>query len=110
MTSETTGHAHHCWQCDLVIERGEFDCDLDEDHDFADCEYCITEEIVSATFRRCYEEHPDRGEDPALAIDSAQETAAQRIPPGMTGTFDDVTLTFTADRPDRPRGAPGRQA
>lgn len=98
MTSETTpdrGHAHQCWQCDLVIERGDFDCGFDQDHRVEeDCKYCFAEFLVGETFRRLYDEHA------ALALDSARKAAARRIPTGMTGTFDDTTLTFTADRPE----------
>lgn len=96
---DESGHAHLCLDCDVVIERGDFDCARDEDHDFAVCEYCIAEEIISATFAREYRERSGDSDDAASAIENAREVASRRVPAWMTGTFDDETLSFSADRP-----------
>lgn len=53
-------------------------------------------ELVSEAFRAAYEAHPARDTDPALALDSARETASALVPAGVTGTFDDASLTFAA--------------
>lgn len=54
-------------------------------------------ETVSNAFRAAWEAHPQRDTDPALALTSARETAAESIPAGVTGDFNDEELTFTAD-------------
>lgn len=36
-------HQHLCLHCDILIAEGEFDCEYDEDHDFALCENCAPE-------------------------------------------------------------------
>jgi hypothetical protein len=56
-------------------------------------------ETVSKIFRSAFEAHPARLSDPGLALDSARETASEAVPAGVTGTFDDGALTFTADAP-----------
>ena len=33
-------HKHSCLNCDKVIAEGNFDCELDRDHDFALCDEC----------------------------------------------------------------------
>ena len=52
---------------------------------------------VSAAFRAAFLAHPARTTDSALALDSAREDACDLIPAGVTGNFDDETLTFTAE-------------
>lgn len=37
-------HKHTCLSCDKVIDEGLFDCELDEDHDFALCDDCAKRE------------------------------------------------------------------
>ena len=37
------GHAHTCLDCDVVLERGDFDCEFDADHDFAFCDRCAAD-------------------------------------------------------------------
>lgn len=54
-------------------------------------------ETISCVFRETFEAHPSRHSDPALALESARETASEAVPAGVTGQFDDETLTFTAD-------------
>lgn len=54
-------------------------------------------ETVSRAFRDAFESHPARQSDPALALESARETASATVPTGVTGTFDDSDLTFVAD-------------
>ena len=50
--------------------------------------------VVSAAFRAAFESHPARTTDPALALDSARETASELVPDSVFGSFDDETLTF----------------
>jgi len=52
---------------------------------------------VSKVFRVSFENHPLRYDDPGVALESAREVALQEVPPGVTGEFDDQTLTFTCD-------------
>jgi hypothetical protein len=52
---------------------------------------------ISRVFRGAFTSHPARGSDPALALASARETAAEALPRGCTGIFDDERLTFTCD-------------
>lgn len=33
-------HKHTCLNCDVVIEEGNFDCELDRDHDYRVCDDC----------------------------------------------------------------------
>lgn len=54
-------------------------------------------ETVSRIFREAFESHPARNSDPGLALASARETANEAIPAGVTGSFDDESLTFAAD-------------
>jgi len=58
-----------------------------------------TDSTISAAFRAAFESHPQRETDPALAVDSARETASALVPEGVTGTFDDQTLTFRTAAP-----------
>lgn len=37
-------HKHTCRDCDRVIAEGNFDCELDADHDFALCDECADRE------------------------------------------------------------------
>lgn len=39
-------HAHTCLTCGAEIERGNFDCEIDQDHDFRDCDECAKEETT----------------------------------------------------------------
>lgn len=57
------------------------------------------ERAISRIFREAFEAHPSRTTDPALALDSARETASLALPPGVTGLFDDQHLTFIAEWP-----------
>jgi len=50
--------------------------------------------VVSKAFRAAFESHPARATDPALALDSARETASELVPDSVFGSFDDETLTF----------------
>lgn len=52
---------------------------------------------ISKRFRLAFEHHPDRENDPALALASARETASAFVPEGRWGTFDDEALTFRQD-------------
>lgn len=38
-------HAHTCLSCGKVLAVGEFDCEYDRDHDFADCESCAVDDV-----------------------------------------------------------------
>jgi len=58
------------------------------------------DETISTAFRAAFAAHPQRHSDPALALDSARETASALVPDGVTGTFDDETLTFRQDDDD----------
>lgn len=40
-------HKHTCLLCGQVIEEGDFDCEEDTDHDWAQCDTC-TDEIGPA--------------------------------------------------------------
>jgi hypothetical protein len=53
---------------------------------------------ISAAFRAAFESHPQREPDPALAVDSARETASALVPDDVHGDFDDETLTFHSER------------
>jgi hypothetical protein len=53
-------------------------------------------EKISRIFRDAYHSHPQAESDPALALESARETAAAAVPSGLTGSFDDQTLKFNA--------------
>lgn len=55
---------------------------------------------VTEAFRDAFNSHPARETDPALALDSARESARELIPAGVYGDFDDSELRFTADDPD----------
>jgi hypothetical protein len=57
-------------------------------------------ETVSKIFREAFLSHPARESDPGLAITSAREDACEAVPAGVTGVFDDESLTFnvTDDR------------
>jgi len=33
-------HKHTCLNCSKVIEEGDFDCELDADHDYSLCDEC----------------------------------------------------------------------
>lgn len=37
---ETRGHKHTCITCGAVMEVGDYDCEMDHDHDFAQCRVC----------------------------------------------------------------------
>lgn len=52
---------------------------------------------VSRAFRDAFETHPMRAFDPAMAVDTAREIAAELVPDGVTGDFDDENLTFVPD-------------
>lgn len=41
-------HKHLCTRCGATIAEGDFDCDLDEDHDFELCDHCaeLEEEML----------------------------------------------------------------
>lgn len=52
---------------------------------------------VSRTFHRAFTSHPARFRDPALAVDSARESASKKIPKGVYGRFDDEKLTFKVE-------------
>ena len=54
-------------------------------------------ERITRLFRKSFEEHPCRYSDPALAIESAKETAARKVPVGVYGRFDAEALTFMPD-------------
>lgn len=54
---------------------------------------------ISKIFRDAFQAHPARQSDPALALESARDTASESMPAGVTGRFDDERLTFTADYP-----------
>ena len=52
------------------------------------------ENTITTAFREAFESHPARESDPALALQSARETAAELIPPGVRGEFDDEYMCF----------------
>lgn len=54
---------------------------------------------VSSIFRKHFEMHPARYTDPALALSSARDEASEAVPAGVSGTFDDETLTFKVVAP-----------
>ena len=33
-------HNHTCLDCSTIVETGEFDCDIDADHDWSLCSEC----------------------------------------------------------------------
>jgi hypothetical protein len=66
--------------------------------------YHAVEDAVSATFRDSFESHPNRDDDPGLALDSAQEAASRLVPDGVYGEYDAVTLTFRVDMDALPQG------
>ncbi len=33
-------HKHLCIECETVLDEGDFDCEIDADHDFAMCDEC----------------------------------------------------------------------
>lgn len=33
-------HKHFCLRCETVVEEGEFDCEIDADHDYCLCDRC----------------------------------------------------------------------
>jgi hypothetical protein len=35
------GHVHRCLNCDSMIAAGEFDCESNNDHDYALCPACV---------------------------------------------------------------------
>jgi hypothetical protein len=43
-------HKHLCLECGGVIAEGDFDCELDRDHDFALCADCATWEELREVF------------------------------------------------------------
>ena len=43
-------HKHICLSCDRVIEEGNFDCELDRDHDFCLCDECATDETIKKDY------------------------------------------------------------
>lgn len=53
------------------------------------------EQLVSAEFRRAFE--ADDQDDMGSRLEDAREAASKLVPSGVTGTFDDETLTFTVD-------------
>lgn len=57
-----------------------------------------TTDTITAAFREAFKSHPARHTDPALALQSARETASELVPEGVTGTFDDETLSLVADK------------
>jgi hypothetical protein len=55
------------------------------------------ETAVSAAFREAFEARADRYTDPGEALAAAREEAATRIPVGVHGSFDDVSLSFSVE-------------
>lgn len=53
---------------------------------------------ASTTFRSRFEDYKRDGEDIGSALEDAKKDACAHIPDGVTGTFDDETLTFRSDR------------
>lgn len=55
------------------------------------------DERVSRVFRETVLNSEHIQDDPALALDTGRSIASRLIPPGVTGYFNDETLTFTSD-------------
>ena len=52
-------HKHFCLNCDRVIAEGDFDCEIDEDHDFELCLECQHAESLAdkPVCPRCQQPH-----------------------------------------------------
>jgi len=55
--------------------------------------YDLVDATISMLFQDAFEDRQD--------LEAARGRASRMVPEGITGTFDDATLTFTADRPRR---------
>ena len=54
-------------------------------------------EQISNEFRSRFEQYRETTNDIASALEDARNDASALVPEGVTGTFDDETLTFVAD-------------
>jgi len=45
-------HKHTCLNCDAVIEEGNFDCELDRDHDWSLCDKCAAVRLSSSVTKQ----------------------------------------------------------
>lgn len=58
-------HKHTCLDCGRTIAEGDFDCELDRDHDFERCDDCTDAETlddgapVPSTFRDAWQEYEE---------------------------------------------------